>query len=925
MITMGQHSIDNGADAAPDRIDRPQWHAMPVTAVLDQIDSTSSGLTEDEAARRRERYGPNAFRVTPPLSAWSILLGQLRSVMVLLLLLAGGVALAFGDLLDAVAILAVLILNIAIGFVTELKAHRAILSLLGLEVTRARVIRNSRAGEIDARELVLGDIIEIEAGQTVPADARLLEAAELRTVEASLTGEPVPAEKRADAQLSVEVPLAERVTMLYKATTAVAGRGRAVVVATGMTTEVGRIGELASGIEVGRTPLERRLDALGRRLVVVALGVAGLVAWIGIGQGLPLAELLQTALALAVAAVPEGLPVVGTIAMAVGVRRMARRRALVRHLPVAETLGSTTVICTDKTGTLTAGEMMVTVIRLDDLEASVSGNGYLPEGALTVNGARIDPLADARLAALLRIGALANRGDVALVDGAWTAVGDPTEAALQVLARKAGVERASLGADWPEVGEVPFTSERMLMATFHQTPNGLVALVKGAPRRILQLSSRILARDGLKNLNEPRRQELLDLNGELAARGLRVLALALKEPTAASESEVGDLTWVGFVGMSDPPAPGVKDTISVFREAGIRVVMLTGDQRLTAERVARDLGLLNADQKILDGPEIDRLSDSDLREAVSRVAGYSRVSPEGKLRIVQAFQTRGEIVAMLGDGVNDVAALRKADIGVAMGRRGTDMAKEASDLILEDDRFPTIGAAVEEGRVIFGNVRKFVFYLFSCNLAEIMVLLGAGVAGLTAPLLPLQILWLNLVTDTGPALALAVEPGEPGVMTQPPRDPREAILSPRLTRSILGYAALISLVTLAAFGWGLAGHPETPAHATTLAFMTLAYAQIFHLGNARSALPVMSPARALSNPYALGAVAVAVALQTLTVEWAPLRLVLHLSPLGAADWLVVMALALSPAVVGQLLKAIGARRGPPRGVHDDIYVPPLRL
>jgi Ca2+-transporting ATPase len=827
--------------------------------------------------------------------------------MVVLLLLAGGVALVSGDLLDAGAILAVLLLNVAIGFVTELKAHRAVEALLALEVTYARAARDGRVRELDARALVPGDVIEIEAGQMVPADARLLQAAELRTVEASLTGEALPTDKRAEARLDAEVPLAERTTMLYKATSIVAGRGRAVIVATGMTTEVGRIGELVRGVAEKRTPLERRLDTLGRRLVAVAVGAAILVIWLGYRQGMSPKELFQTAVALAVAAVPEGLPVVGTIAMAVGVRRMARRRALMRHLPAVETLGSATIICTDKTGTLTAGEMTVTVVRLDDREIAVRGAGYSPQGDFLHLGTRIDPLTEPRLAATLRICALTSRGDVEERSGVWAAVGDPTEAALAALARKAGLDRDTLLTELPEVGELPFSSQRMLMATFHRSPSGVLVAVKGAPLRVLQLSTRVLGVAGSRELDEAERRRLLELNRELAGHGLRVLALAQRDGLDPADREIQDLTWIGFVGMTDPPAPGVKETVATFRRAGIRTVMLTGDQRLTAERIAADLGLSQPDEVILEGHEVDRLSDAALQAATQHAVGYSRVSPEAKLRIISAYQAGGDIVAMLGDGVNDAAALRKADIGVAMGRRGTDMAKEAADLILEDDRFLTISAAVEEGRVIFDNIRKFVFYLFSCNLGEILVLLGAGVAGLPPPLLPLQILWLNLLTDTVPALSLAVEPGEPGIMNQPPRNPREAILSPRLTGSIVGYGLLIGLCTLGAYWWAITRFPQDHPRATTVAFMTLAFAQILHLGNARSVLPVLAPLRALANRYALAAVGLTAALQLLTLNSVPLARVLKLEPIGGEGWLVVLGFAVIPALAGQLVKTLRAR------------------
>ncbi|HEX6433591.1 MAG TPA: HAD-IC family P-type ATPase, partial [Gemmatimonadales bacterium] len=611
------------------------WHALPADAALARLDSTKAGLTEREAATRLARHGPNVFQVVRSVSAWVILLRQFRSVMAVLLLLAAAAAYVLGDLPDAVAILAVLALNLMISFVMELRAHRAVESLLALEVTRARVFRGGRLLELNASELVPGDVIEVEAGSSVPADARLLESVELRTMEAPLTGESMPTDKRADAYLPPGAPLAERITMLYKATTVVAGRGRAAVVATGMATEVGRIGTLVSGVREQQSPLERRLDVLTRRLIWVALGVAGLVTALGMLQGAPLRELLQTALALAVAAVPEGLPIVATIAMAVGVRRMAHRKALIRHLPVVETLGSTTIICTDKTGTLTAGEMTANAIRFEEREVEVSGSGYTPEGQFLVGGTPLDPLTDERLATALRICALTGRGDVRRVDEIWTALGDPTEAALAVLARKSGLDRRSLLSVWPELGEVPFSSERMLMATFHRTPAGLVALVKGAPARIIQLSTEMLGPAGPREIGETERARLLELNRELAARGLRVLALGTRQVTRLDERELHGLTWVAFVGMSDPPAPGVKETISAFHAAGIRVVMLTGDQRLTAQRVAQDLGLLAPGQSILDGREVDQLSVEGLREVIAQAAGYSRVSPETKLRLVE--------------------------------------------------------------------------------------------------------------------------------------------------------------------------------------------------------------------------------------------------------------------------------------------------
>lgn len=881
------------------------WHCLPPADALRSLGSRPEGLSDQEADRRLKLHGPNAFRTAKPASAWVVLAAQLRSSLVLLLVGAGLIAAATGDRGDVAAIGAVLVLNVAIGFTTELRAHRAMEALLGLEVQRARVVREGRSRDVDARELVPGDIVLLEAGQNVPADARLLESAELRTVEASLTGEAGSVSKSATTTADPDTPVGDRHMMVYKSTGVVAGTARALVVATGMTTEVGRIGELAGRTLKGRAPLERRLEALGRRLAVVAVAVAVLIVVLGAGQGVPLGRLLQTAIALAVAAVPEGLPVVGTIAMAVGVRRMARRRALVRRLPVVETLGSATVICTDKTGTLTAGEMTATELCLADRDVAVAGTGFAAEGAFREAGVLIDPAADSVLVHALRIGALSNAAELHRRDGEWHPVGDPTDIAFLVLARKAGMEREQLLTDWPEIRRLPFSSERMLMATFHFHDRGVVALVKGAPRAVIERCDRMATATGVRPLAPGEQALLLDRAQRLAGRGLRVLALASKDVGSPDEALTG-LTWAALAGLSDPPAPGVAETVRGFTLAGIRTVMITGDHRLTAASIGRELGLLNADDEVLEGRDIERLSDAELDQLLPRVGAFGRVSPEAKLRIITAFQRGGAIVAMLGDGVNDAAALRKADIGVAMGGRGTDLAKEAADVILEDDRFPTIGAAIEEGRVILENVRKFVAYLVACNVGEILVLLGASLAGHPAALAPLQILWINLLTDTFPALALAVEPGEPGIMTKPPPDPRAAILSRDQLWSTTGYALLLALATLSAFAWGL--RQGGAAGASTLAFMTLAFAQIFHLGNARSVGPVLSIHRALGNRYALGAAALATGLQLAAAFWPALRQSLHVTPLSTTDWLVVGALALLPALVGQTIKVCRSAR-----------------
>lgn len=876
------------------------WHTIPADDLLRDLDSAPDGLTTQDAARRLERYGPNSLRTGKPVSAWRILVDQFRSVVVLLLVVATGVAWLIGDPIEAIAILGVLVINATIGFVTEFRARGAMAALLRLEVPKATVLRDGRRHEIESTTLVPGDVIVVEAGQAVPADARLITAAELRTNEASLTGESLPMDKDADATLAADTPLAERTTALYMSTAVVAGSGRAVVMATGMRTEVGRIGGLMGGIREERTPLEERLDALGRRLVWVTLAVGIIVVGVGVWRGEEFGRMIETGIALAIAAVPEGLPAVSTIALAVGVARMARRNALVRRLPAVEALGSATVVCTDKTGTLTAGEMTVTVVWTAGTEYHVSGAGYAPEGSITAGGAEVTVGADSPIHLALRIGALTNRAALVHDAEGWHIRGDPTEAALLVAAHKAGLDPRELRERWPETGVVPFSSERMMMATFH----GDVGYVKGAPARVIERSAHMLTADGVVEMTGAMRERMLEQNHELASRGLRVLALATAPVRAQDAESLRDLTFVGFAGMSDPPAAGVKSTIERLHTAGIRTVMITGDQRRTAEAVARELGILGDAGAVLEGHELGHVD----RERLRNVSALSRVSPEDKLRIVEAFQQGGDVVAMLGDGVNDAAALKKANIGVAMGMRGTDVAKEAASVVLQDDRFETVGAAVEEGRVIFDNIRKFVFYLFSCNVAEVFVILGASITGLPQPLLPLQILWLNLITDTFPALSLAAEPGEPGVMSRPPYDPQKAIMSAAFLRRIAFYGALITAVTLAAFVIALRGAGTDLPTGITIAFMTLALAQTFHLANARGGGPALGWHRIISNRWALGAALLTVALQFLAVYLAPLARILGVVPLAASDWLIVLPLALLPAVVGQVIALVKEHR-----------------
>jgi len=893
------------------------WHALAPEDVLATMDASSDGLSSADVARRLTQYGPNVLEVTPPEPAWRIFFRQLASVVTALLVAAVVFSIGVGDHADALAIAVVLALNVGIGFVMELRARRAVEALRSLDVQRATVLRDGAVVDVDARDLVPGDVVVLEAGRSVPADARIVDDAELRVTESLLTGESEPVTKQAHATIPETTALAERVTMAYKGTAVVAGSGRAVVIATGASTELGRIGTLMGSVEEERTPLERRLDVLGRRLAVGAIAIGALVVMLNVAEGRSITQLLLIGIAVAVAAVPEGLPAVVTIAMARGVRRMARRHALIRRLPMVETLGSATVVCTDKTGTLTRGEMTVTTVWTADgdddatrgTEIAIDGIGYDPRGSLSVANAPVQVDGSRGLRALLQAGVLANRAGLARGDdGAWTIRGDPTEAALLVLAKKAEIDADALTEAMPEVAELPFSSERMLMATFHRVGDHVVAFAKGAPGRLLARCGRIITTRGECPLDDGMRADILAVNDALASRGLRVLALATGCVRGTDDAGLDDLAFAGLVGMVDPPAPDALETIARLRGAGIRTIMLTGDQRRTADAIARQLGIITGNETTLDGSDVESLAPEALADRVGNVGAFSRVSPAAKLRIVDALRERGEIVAMLGDGVNDAPALRRADVGVAMGGRGSDVAKEAAGVILTDDRFATVAAAVEEGRVISTNIRRFVFYLLSGNVAEIIVVVTAAVADLPTPLSALQLLWLNLITDTLPALALAFEAPDPRVMQRPPRDPRAPLLSRRLLGAALGYAVVIGACSLAAYAWGwsVSGSARNARLATTLCFMTLALGQIAHVGNARH-LPGERGHRRV-NRFALAAVTITVALQIAAVYLHPLADVLGTSALEAGSLGVVVLLSLVPLAVGAIVRAAAAGR-----------------
>lgn len=891
------------ADSQPHNLQVQQApHAMEAAAVAKSFEvDPSSGLSSAEVAQRRSRYGDNALRTTQSRAVWRILLDQFKSLVVALLAVAAVVAWLTGDEVEAIAILVVLGLNALIGFLTEWQAGRALNALRLSSHTTARVRRDQREAMIDTAELVPGDVVILNAGDRVPADLRLLEAASLRAEESALTGESAPVEKAATA-VTADAVLAERYSMLYLGTMIAAGRALAVVTATGAQTEMGRIGHLVASVPDESTPLERRLDELGRHLVMLVLVIAVVVMVTGWLRGETLWVMIEVGISLAVAAVPEGLPAVTTLILALGVLRMARERALVRRLSAVETLGSTTVICSDKTGTLTENRMTVREYQL------ANGSAVKLEGQ--------SPTSDELLSRAVRASVLCNEAsfDPAAAEKE-RAAGDPTEIALLVAAHGLKVDVVRMRSEYPKLAERPFDADSKRMTTIHRTNDGTrLALLKGAPAVVLDACSDYAESvTNLKPLDAEARARFLATNDQMADHALRVLALAEKrlgqdgKDDAAEAESTSGYTLLGFVGMIDPPRAEVAEAIRQAHAAGIRTVMLTGDQLKTARAIARELSLSEEEEPlVLHARELADASHDRLAEMARTVTVFARVSPEDKLRIVEALQKAGEVVAVTGDGVNDAPALKRADIGIAMGERGTETAKEAADVVLADDNFATIVGAVAGGRTIYANISKFVHLMFSSNLGEVVMIFTAIAIGWPLPLLPLQILWVNLVTDVFPALALAVESPAADVMQQRPRSSHEALLS-RSFLILIGWQGLmLGALGLAAYSWALTSYGSGP-HARTIAMLALVGIQLGHLFNCRSR--THSAIKGLfSNGFVWGAAAIVVVLQLLAVWWSPLTRVLQTVSPNAMDWGIIGLAVLAPVVIVETSKLIVRRK-----------------
>ena len=809
----------------------PAWHTLSADATFSGLKSTPSGLTSAEAARRLAEYGPNELTATHRISPWSILIDQFKNVLIIILLIATALSAFFGHGIEAIAITVIVLFAVLLGFVQEYRAERAIEALRKMAAPTASVLRDGQEREIPARELVPGDVFLIRAGDRIPADGRLIEAVNLQIEEAALTGESVAVEKHTAALGNNDLTLGDRKNIAYAGTAATYGRGRAIVIATGMNTEFGKIAKMLQTVETGKTLLQVNLDQMGHSLARAALVVVAVIVVLGLLRGQPFIEMLIFGIALAVAVVPEALPAVVTISLAIGVQRMVRRHALVRRLPAVETLGRTSVICSDKTGTLTKDEMTARRVFVAGQMLDVSGSGYEPHGQFSRNGASVD--ASGPVTRLFRAAALASDARIVTDDqnGRWDIKGDPTEGALVVAAAKAGLDKSVLDAQYPRVNEIPFTSETKRMTTLHDTPEGVTAYSKGAPEIVLDSCTQWLTEDGPARLDPDDRATILEAARDMARGALRVLAVAEKAGATIEDAEHG-MTFLGLVGMIDPPRPEARAAIETCDQAGIRPVMITGDHPLTAQAVARELGLLKTDH-IVTGAELEQMSDADLEREVEHIEVYARVSPAHKLRVVTALQQNGHIVAMTGDGVNDAPALKKADIGVAMGITGTDVTKEAAAMTLTDDNFASIVAAVEEGRGIFGNIKKYLMYLLSSNIGEIGLMAGATLLGLPLPLTAVQILYVNLATDGLPALALSVDPPEADLMKRKPLKPNTGIF----TRPVVALMALggiwSTIVNLGLFIWARSTG-RSDMEAMTMTFVSLVLIQFFKAYSFRS-------------------------------------------------------------------------------------------
>jgi P-type Ca2+ transporter type 2C len=889
------------------------WH-LSVEGISRKLETdVKAGLSAAAADGRFWTIGPNELREKKGRGPLAIFLDQFKGLIIWVLIAAALVSGFLKEWVDALAILAIVILNAVLGLAQEYRAEKSLAALKKLSAPSSKVVRDGTARLVPARELVPGDLIEVEAGDHVPADSRVIwHTSNFAVQEASLTGESMPVNKTDIALAEKDIPLAERANILYMGTSVVSGKARAFVVETGMQTELGRIAGLIQDIRKETTPLQRKLEEFGKWIIYLCFFLVAIVFGLEILRGGKVLDMFLTSVSLAVAAIPEGLPAVVTIALALGVQRMVKRHVLIRKLPSVETLGCATVICSDKTGTLTKNEMTVRAVWTSKGAFEVMGSGYDPFGSFRKEGDSFDPQTSPDLMKALSVGVLCNNARFGLVDGRTSVFGDPTEIAILSAAAKAGVWKEEEEGTFELVEEIPFDSERKKMSIVRRAEQDMVVFTKGAPDLLLKDCDSILEDGLVRPLGEADRGRIMAANDGYSGQALRVLAVAYRnldrEPHSyVAETIERDLTFAGLVAMIDPPRPEVREAIAKCRTSGIRTVMITGDHKNTAVAIARELGFYGDDSCALTGEDVDRLTDEELDASVENVSVYARVSPEHKLRAVRAWRKRGEVAAMTGDGVNDAPAVKEADIGVAMGITGTDVTKEVSDMVITDDNFASIVAAVEEGRGIYDNIRKFIHFLLSCNLGEILVMFTAALFGFPVPLLPIQILWVNLVTDGLPALALGVDPVDPNIMDRPPRKTDEPVITGARAWLIGLQGVLITACSLGAFLFVLLYENEGIDRARTAALATLACSQLFHAFNCRSMKNSIFKLKFSTNPQLVGAVVLSFLLQMAVIYVPFLQPVFKTVALSLVDLGMIMVFSTLPLWIMELVKALNRR------------------
>lgn len=894
-----------------------EWYKKKKEEVASELNThIDKGITDEEAQKRLEKYGLNELKEEAKQSMLSKIIEQFKDFLIIILIIASIISYAVGEKVDAVVIIAIVIVNAALGIYQEGKAEKSLEALKKMAAPNAKVLRNGIVEVIPSSNIVPGDIVVLETGDIIPADLRLIESSNLKIEEASLTGESVPVEKHADITFDKDTALGDRINMAYSSTIVSYGRGKGIVVGTGHDTEIGKIATMIQNIEDENTPLQKKLDQLGKVLGIVVIAVCIVVFGVGLLYGTSILDMFMTSISLAVAAIPEGLAAIVTIVLALGMNRMVERNAIVKKLLSVETLGTTTYICSDKTGTLTQNEMTVVKAYTDDKVIDISGTGYEPKGKFTIGDKEIsNPTESININTLLSIGILCSDAKLTKTNEGYKILGDPTEGSLVTLAGKAGINQDDVNSKYPRIAELPFDSDRKMMTTFHKNfiPGKVVSFTKGAPDILIDKSSSIYLNGEILPFTDDLKKKVLNINRQFSREALRVLAMAFRQyDSLPNEITTGsiekDLIFVGLVGMIDPPREEAKEAIKKCKTAGIHTVMITGDYKDTAFAIAKQLGMAESENQAMMGQELDGLTDEQLRKVVKEKRVYARVSPEHKVKIVEALKANGEIAAMTGDGVNDALALKKADIGISMGITGTDVAKNTADVILTDDNFASIVAAVEEGRIIYSNIKKFVFFLLSCNIGEVLIVFLSIILGYKVPLLAIQLLWLNLVTDSFPALALGMEKGDPEIMDIPPRDPNEPILDKDMVKALIVQSISISAAILGAYIWGMKTYgTENLVYARTITFTTLISAELLRAYSSRSLTHSIFKIGVFSNKTMTLSTFVSFLL-LLVVLYVPfLQPIFETYAIGLKDWGMILVFAVIPLVIGELYKAIRDR------------------